>query len=232
MFKEADAINHPYWPRNLSIPNYVANDRSMSEILIFLFSVSGILLVATWSLTGCKVSGSRLSGGRRLALCWFAVCGFIHGVIEGWFSLYYTIIPEDQSFLSQLWKEYCKGDSRYAIGDNFTVSMETITACLWGPFSIWIVIAFLYNRPYRFVLQLIVSLGQLYGAVLYFFTEHREGYIHSEYGHPIYFWFYFVFMNALWVVIPFILILDSWCQLSTSQSMFDKAALKEKSKRS
>lgn len=102
MLKEAEAVNHPYWPRNLSIPNYVANDRSMSEILIFLFSVSGLLLLATWSLTGCKVSGSRLSGGRRLALCWFTVCGFIHGVIEGWFSLYYTIIPEDQSFLSQL----------------------------------------------------------------------------------------------------------------------------------
>lgn len=44
--------------------------------------------------------------------------------------------------------------------DNFTVSMETVTACLWGPFSIWIVLAFLYNRPYRFVLQLIVSLGK------------------------------------------------------------------------
>jgi len=102
MLKEAETINHPYWPRNLSIPNYVANDRSMSEILIFLFSVSGILLLATWSLTGRKVSGSRLSGGRRLALCWFTVCGFIHGVIEGWFSLYYTIIPGDQSFLSQL----------------------------------------------------------------------------------------------------------------------------------
>lgn len=102
MLKEADTINHPYWPRNLSIPNYVANDRSMSEILIFLFSVSGILLLATWSLTGRKVSGRSLSGGRRLTLCWFTVCGFIHGVIEGWFSLYYTIIPEDQSFLSQL----------------------------------------------------------------------------------------------------------------------------------
>lgn len=43
--------------------------------------------------------------------------------------------------------------------DNFTVSMETVTACLWGPFSIWIVLAFLNNHSYRFVLQLIVSLG-------------------------------------------------------------------------
>ncbi|XP_076840717.1 3-beta-hydroxysteroid-Delta(8),Delta(7)-isomerase [Brachyhypopomus gauderio] len=226
----AETINHPYWPRNLSIPNYIPNDRSMSEILTFLFSVSGLLLLVAWALTGQSVSERRLSGWRRLTLCWFTVCGFIHGLIEGWFSLYYTIIPADQSLLSQLWKEYSKGDSRYVIADNFTVCMETLTACLWGPFSLWIVAAFLYNRPYRFVLQLIVSLGQLYGVVLYFYTEHRDGYIHSEYGHPIYFWFYFVFMNVLWVVIPLLLIVDSWCQLSFTQALTDKTIHKQKSK--
>lgn len=35
--------------------------------------------------------------------------------------------------------------------------------------------------------------------MLYFYTEHRDGYAHSELGHPIYFWFYFVFMNMLWI---------------------------------
>lgn len=44
--------------------------------------------------------------------------------------------------------------------DNFTVCMETVTACLWGPFSFWAVFAFLANKPYRFVLQLIISLGE------------------------------------------------------------------------
>lgn len=127
MLKEAETINHPYWPRNLSIPNYVANDRSMSEILIFLFSVSGILLLATWSLTGRKVAGSRLSGGRRLALCWFTVCGFIHGVIEGWFSLYYTVIPEDQSFLSQL----CEWGSKSI---SLNISLVCFEIILWNFF--------------------------------------------------------------------------------------------------
>ncbi|KAK3547424.1 hypothetical protein QTP86_020881 [Hemibagrus guttatus] len=507
----AEAISHPYWPRDLSIPNYTENERSMLEIVTFLFSVSGLLMLLAWTLTGKRVGGGRLSRWRRLALCWFTVCGFIHGVIEGWFSLYYTIIPADQSFLSQLYlekaydrvpreelwycmrksgvaekyvrvvqdmyersrtvvrcavgqteefkvevglhqgsalspflfaivmdqlseevrqespwtmmfaddivicsesreqveenlerwrfalerrgmkvsrskteymcvneregsgtvrlqgeevkkvqefkylgstvqsngeygkevkkrvqagwngwrkvwgvlcerkisarikgkvyrtvvrpamlygletvslrkrqeseleiaelkmlrfslgvtrldrirneyirgtahvgrlgdkvrearlrwfghvqrrerKEYSKGDSRYVIADNFTVCMETVTACLWGPFSLWIVVAFLYNHSYRFVLQLIVSLGQLYGAVLYFFTEHRDGYMHSEYGHPIYFWFYFVFMNVLWIVIPFTLIMDSWFQLSSTQALSDKTVPKRKTK--
>ena len=46
--------------------------------------------------------------------------------------------------------------------DNFTVCMETVTAWLWGPLSFWTVFAFLTNRPYRFILQLIVSLGTFF----------------------------------------------------------------------
>lgn len=72
--------------------------------------------------------------------------------------------------------------------------------------------------------------GQLYGAVLYFFTEHRDGYVHSELGHPIYFWFYFIFMNFLWIVIPLFLIVDSWRQLSVAQAHTDNTVSK-KSKR-
>ncbi|XP_023995606.1 3-beta-hydroxysteroid-Delta(8),Delta(7)-isomerase isoform X1 [Salvelinus sp. IW2-2015] len=223
----AAGVPHPYWPRDLSIPGYVANDRSMHEILSFLFSVSGLFLLSTWVLTGRKWArdgrGQEFGVGRRLAICWFAVCAFIHGVIEGWFSLYYDIIPSDQSFLSQLWKEYSKGDSRYVIADNFTVCMETVTAWFWGPLSLWTLFAFLANKPCRFVLQLIVSLGQLYGAVLYFYTEHRDGYSHSQMGHPLYFWFYFVFMNVLWIIIPLVLILDAWRHLQQAQTHTDLA---------
>ncbi|KAM9326490.1 3-beta-hydroxysteroid-Delta(8),Delta(7)-isomerase [Gastrophryne carolinensis] len=222
------AAAHPYWPRDLIIEGYRANDRPMWEILAFLFSVSGAFLVGTWLLTG-RVPG--MSMARRLIVCWFMVCTFIHGVIEGWFSLYYPVIPKDQAFLSQLWKEYGKGDSRYIIADNFTVCMETVTAVAWGPLSLLTVFAFLRNKPYRFVLQLIVSLGQLYGDVLYFYTEYRDGFIHSEMWHPIYFWFYFVFMNALWIIIPSALIVDAWANISRAQGKADSARTTSKSKR-
>ncbi|XP_012887803.1 PREDICTED: 3-beta-hydroxysteroid-Delta(8),Delta(7)-isomerase [Dipodomys ordii] len=127
-------------------------------------------------------------------------------------------------------KEYSKGDSRYIICDNFIVCMETITASMWGPLSLWVVIAFLRQQPVRYVLQLIVSLGQIYGDVLYFLTEYRDEFQHSEMGHPVYFWFYFVFMNALWLVIPGILLLDSVKQLSHVQSMLDSRVTKAKRK--
>ncbi|KAJ7317525.1 hypothetical protein JRQ81_003687 [Phrynocephalus forsythii] len=222
-------VPHPYWPRDLKLPHYIPNDRPMWQILAFLFSVSGTLLILTWLASGWRSRTTPALGTwRSLAVSWFAVCGFIHGVIEGWFSLYHMEIPGDQSFLSQLWKEYAKGDSRYIIGDNFTVCMETITAFTWGPLSLWTVLAFLSGQSHRFVLQLVVSVGQLYGVILYFFTEYRDSFSHSEMWHPVYFWFYFVFMNVLWIVIPSVLILDAWKHLSACQRIVDTTKLKKR----
>lgn len=113
--KSASKVQHPFWPRDLVIPNYVANDRSMAEILIFLFSVSGAFLLVTWVITGLQSAGGRLGTWRRLALCWFVICGFIHGVIEAWFSRFYDIIPGDQSLLSQL----CKYNEKVSKCINF-----------------------------------------------------------------------------------------------------------------
>ncbi|KAH0510814.1 3-beta-hydroxysteroid-Delta(8),Delta(7)-isomerase [Chionomys nivalis] len=220
---------HPYWPRHLRLDNFVPNDLPTWHILAGLFSVSGVLIVITWLLSD-RASVVPLGTWRRLALCWFTVCTFIHLVIEGWFSFYHDILLEDQAFLSQLWKEYSKGDSRYILNDGFIVSMETITALLWGPLSLWVVIAFLRQQPFRFVLQLVVSVGQIYGDVLYFLTEQRDGFQHGELGHPLYFWFYFVIMNGIWLVVPGVLVLDSIKHLTHAQSMLDSKVMKTKSK--
>ncbi|XP_015102771.1 3-beta-hydroxysteroid-Delta(8),Delta(7)-isomerase [Vicugna pacos] len=220
---------HPYWPQHLRLDNFVPNDYTTWHLLAGLFSVSGVLLTTTWLLSG-RAAVTPLGTGRRLSLCWFAVCGFIHLVIEGWFSLYHEDLLGDQALLSQLWKEYAKGDSRYILNDNFTICMETITAWLWGPLSLWVVIAFLRQQPHRFVLQLVVSVGQIYGDILYFLTEYRDGFQHGELGHPLYFWFYFVFMNAVWLVLPGIFVLDSVMHLAHAQSMLDARATKAKSK--
>ena len=61
----------------------------------------------------------------------------------------------------------------------------------------------------RYPIQIIVSLGQLYGDVLYYCTSLVDYYmLNVNYSRPeaFYFWFYFVFMNAFWIVIPAILI--------------------------
>ncbi|ERE65641.1 3-beta-hydroxysteroid-Delta(8), Delta(7)-isomerase-like protein [Cricetulus griseus] len=155
---------HPYWPRHLRLDNFVPNDLPTWYILVGLFSVSGVLIVTTWLLSS-RASVAPLGKCRRLALCWFAVCAFIHLVIEGWFSFYHGILLEDQAVLSQL--------------------------C------------------------------QMYGDVLYFLTEYHDGFQHGELGHPLYFWFYFVFLNGIWLVVPAILIFDAIKHLTHAQTNLD-----------
>jgi cholestenol delta-isomerase len=68
------------------------------------------------------------------------------------------------------------------------------------------------DHPLRHPFQIIVSLGQLYGDVLYYatslFDEHLLGLSYSR-PEAAYYWGYFVFMNAFWIVIPLILIIKS-----------------------
>lgn len=75
-------------------------------------------------------------------------------------------------------KEYSKADSRYATRDDFVISMEAVTAFLEGPGCLLICWAMLKCKPWRFTAILLVSLGQLYGDVLYFGTciHGGEGY--------------------------------------------------------
>lgn len=67
-------------------------------------------------------------------------------------------------------KEYAKADSRYATRDAFIVQMEGVTAFIWGPICFAIVYGILHRKAWRFTAMLLVSLGQLYGDVLYYLT--------------------------------------------------------------
>ena len=53
--------------------------------------------------------------------------------------------------------------------------MEAITAFVEGPLCFVILYGMLKQRPWRFTLQFAVSLGQLYGDVLYFATSYYDG---------------------------------------------------------
>ncbi|NXX77293.1 EBP isomerase, partial [Urocolius indicus] len=105
--------------------------------------------------------------------------------------------------------------------DGFTVAMETVTAWAWGPLSLLTFVAFLRQHPARYVLQLLLSLGQLYGDVLYFATEALAGWSHSD-PRPLYFWGYLVGLNGLWLLVPGLLLADSCYQLATAQSALDR----------
>lgn len=53
--------------------------------------------------------------------------------------------------------------------------MEAVTAFVWGPVSFALVHGLLNKKIWRYTLMIIVSLGQIYGDVLYFATCFMEG---------------------------------------------------------
>lgn len=99
--------------------------------------------------------------------------------------------------------------------------MEQITAVIDGPLCFLTVAAYLTGSPYRYGLQLIVSLCQLYGDTLYIMTEIKDSFIHSEMYHPLHFWFYFWFLNSFWIVVPIIMIGHSLTKIVQSQACLD-----------
>lgn len=61
------------------------------------------------------------------------------------------------------------------------------------------------QSPLRHPIQIIVSLGQLYGDVLYYATSLFDYYSYGVYySRPerYYFWGYYVLMNWFWIMIP------------------------------
>jgi cholestenol delta-isomerase len=193
---------HHFYPRDACLPHYVPNEDSLAYLLTTFFAVVGALLAVTLAVSG------RLVFTERLTLSWFMVCGLIHTFLEGYFGAFHKSFPGRNDFFAQVWKEYARSDSRYATNEPFVVSMESCTGFLVGPASFLTAYAIYTNKPYRHVLQVLVSTFQLYGDVLYYATAliSKEELCDP---HPYYFWFYFVFMNAFWIVIPAILICSS-----------------------
>ncbi|KAM7269660.1 hypothetical protein ACFE04_025157 [Oxalis oulophora] len=197
--------DHPYVPRDLKLIDYVPVSLSQSTILTVYIGASILLVSLIWILSGC----SKLRKVDRLLMCWWAFTGLTHMVLEGYFVFSPEFYKDKTScYLAEVWKEYSKGDSRYAARDAGVVAVEGITAVLEGPASLLAVYAILKGKSYSYILQFAISLGQLYGTAVYFITALLEGdnFATSSY----YYYAYYVAANASWIVIPTIISVRCW----------------------
>ena len=192
----------------MQLPNYVPNDLPLVVVLGSFFVALGIVTTTFHVFFLPRQAPPTFTRSDRLVTTWFLICGCIHMVLEGYFVVGASWIPHCSSLLSQIWKEYAKSDSRYMVKDSTVWGIEMITAFLEGPACFWTVYALLRSKPYRHVLQLLISVGQLYGVVLYYLTAIMDGDIYSD-SRAYYYWGYFVLMNLPWVVVPSILIVSS-----------------------
>ncbi|KAI9142548.1 Emopamil binding protein-domain-containing protein [Paraphysoderma sedebokerense] len=213
---------HPFYPPSLQIPTYVPPTYSSLELFGGFGAVCFGILFFTFAFT------SHLNLGKRLAVCWCVLSGLIHAILEGYFVVFVSIIPGDDNVLGQAWKEYGKGDSRYMWGEKTVWIIEAITSFFWGPLLLYVAykIVRIPNEPNKYhPLLLIISMGQLYGTIVYFYTslelkpatksvdtltplgraQDLIGRLYSKdtVPEPYYFWVYLIFLNSIWLVVPF-----------------------------
>ncbi|KAK3290417.1 Emopamil-binding protein [Chaetomium fimeti] len=202
-YSDTSMANHPYYPLDLELPGFVPSPTAVPILLAFF--AAGVAFVFSATVILARTVQPGLSKGKLYTAMWFMLCGCIHLFFEGYFARHEAEMPGRIDIFGQLWKEYSKSDHRYLTRDSFIVCMETVTAVTWGPLSFligWLVIK---DSPLRYPLQLIVSLGQFYGDVLYYGTFFFDEAVHGAvYCRPegVYFWAYYMMMNGFWIVIP------------------------------
>ncbi|KAF1952268.1 EBDP4, emopamil-binding protein [Byssothecium circinans] len=201
---------HPYYPIEAQIVGYVANKWNTFELCSLFATGCAVIFSITYMIV--KKVRPNVSVSDLTVILWFVLCGFIHLFFEGYFAYNFRNMGRMQDLFGQLWKEYSLSDSRYLTQDAFVLCMETITAVAWGPLSFITAALITTDHPLRYPLQIIVSLGQLYGDVLYYATSMFDHYLLDRaYCRPeaAYFWGYFVLMNAFWIIIPLLLIFSA-----------------------
>ncbi|KAI6375749.1 hypothetical protein MCOR25_002909 [Pyricularia grisea] len=198
---------HPYFPEDAYIPDFVPNDKSLTDLVLpFAGTITCVLAASV-------ILSKRINPGICLTdlcqICWFVLSGYLHVFFEGYLILNYERVASSNELFAQLWKEYSLSDSRYLTANTFVISIETITVLFWGPCCIATAFCITTRRNLRYPLSIIVCMAHLYGVTLYYATSFADmqmkGVAHSR-PEFLYFWVYFVGMNLPWAIVPLVIL--------------------------
>ncbi|KAL0078466.1 Emopamil-binding protein [Phycomyces blakesleeanus] len=211
-------IAHPYYPQNIFLPGYIPNTLSTPQLLMFATIVMSVFFTCAYTMVRNKVGGVD-----ALRFIWFLLSGFLHCGFELYFILHHDTLANRTDIIAQLWKEYAHSDSRYLSSDPLVLSLETITVCILGPLCLVAALSIRSHHPSQYVWQLIISVAHMFSCSLYFVMDLPTGF-HNCDPHPVYFWVYFVTFNAFWLVMPFLLVIQSYHKITYNAQNKPKAS--------
>lgn len=107
-----------------------------------------------------------------------------------------------------IWREYSRADERWCIYDPLILSVELATVFV-GILCILNVYAIYTKASFRYSLQIIICVSELYGGWMTFAPEWFAGSPNLHGSSFTLLWIYLVFMNGLWVVLPLVFLWDS-----------------------
>jgi hypothetical protein len=152
---------------------------------------------------------------EMLVLVWYVIDAITHLTIElGYVILALTTTAEKtDSFMGWIWREYSRADARWAVRDPNVISLECLTVFI-GVLCLFQIKGVLSRSAWRHPLQIIICTAELYGGWMTFAPEWVEGSPNLNGQDPVLLWIYLVFMNGLWVVVPALLLWDSFVRLT------------------
>ncbi|CAD6232335.1 unnamed protein product [Miscanthus lutarioriparius] len=212
---------HPYSPAELVLPGFVPQRLSQGQILTPAMpsSPSSAPGSSPIPIDDCmrfagRCGGGRLSRSDRLLMGWWVFIALTYIVFESPFLFTPDFLSkENPNYFDDFFKEYSKGDSRFAARNTAVLALEVVTIGLEGPASLLAAYAIASRKSYSHTLQFAVSLGQLYGRLLYFITAYLDGFFWVS---PFYFWAYFIGSNSSWVIIATLIATRSWKKISAA----------------
>uniref|UniRef100_UPI0037E980F0 emopamil-binding protein-like n=1 Tax=Semicossyphus pulcher TaxID=241346 RepID=UPI0037E980F0 len=195
---------------------------------MYSFASPGLSLVSLLSLLACFVQvlvaalltcrfGGESSAENRWILLWLFYDVIVHLTLEGPF-VYMSLggtVETSEGPLAELWKEYSKADSRWLISDPTIVSIELLTVVLDSLLAVLLIHAILHDKYYRHFLQITLSVCELYGGWMTFAPDWLLGSPSLNTSSWLHLWVYLVFFNGLWVLVPVLLLVQSWSSLKS-----------------
>eukprot|EP01025_Chloroclados_australasicus_P069432 TRINITY_DN97_c0_g2_i1.p1 TRINITY_DN97_c0_g2~~TRINITY_DN97_c0_g2_i1.p1 ORF type:complete len:259 (+),score=21.48 TRINITY_DN97_c0_g2_i1:59-778(+) len=223
---EPQTPRHPYVPESLQLKyEYTEPVATVPVIIVGYFATVGLISFAVFLWAR---SIKSLTGTEKFLMCWLAWTAATHSILEAEFVIddhfYANVNP--YNVLAETWKEYAKADSRYASRDKTVLSAEILAAFFEGPLLALAIYGIAAKSSWRHVAIVIGSMGQLYGTVVYFYTIFTDDEICYR-SEPMYYYFYLLFMNGIWLVVPTFCILYCSHELCKATAVYDRKQLED-----
>jgi len=150
---------------------------------------------------------------------WLAFDTMIHFGFEGSFlylSVFGRQVNTSTGPFAAMWREYAAADFRWGFSDPIVVSLEILTVLGGVPLCLYILNLLANDDPARYYWLVVLSTAELYGGWMTFCPEWLTGSPNLNTSNWLYLWVYLFFMNIIWVVVPIVLMADSYGHIARS----------------
>jgi len=149
-----------------------------------------------------------------IAFFYLVLSCIIHFTIELYWARNNDKIFTDTGMIAKLWQEFGKCDTRWWSQDEVIFSLEFMAGYFCGPMAFITIVAFIFDKPYRHILQAVTCTAEAYGLIITWIPAYFSGLIHVPVNNPVMYYGYFWAMQCPWLIIPIILVIDSCIYIS------------------